>query len=165
MKIHQRNARSLEAPNVRNDTVTLRPKSAHKHGHRKHKYSDSEDHVDKLSIVERKKLKYHKFLEKIFAKEALKRDMKVKRVLNETSALLNVTSNSLVSNVSSDMQLARNRRSSINVDSAACINSEFTMLDIGCNSQESMEFHSSCDNKEFITGNYRYLIFVCLMYI
>lgn len=159
LKIHQRNARSLEAI-LSSDSV----KSNHNHNYKKHKHFNESDD-QKLTPVERRKRKYQKFLEKIFAKEALK-TMRLKRKefskLNATELSHNssefenvILSNSTVEKYLTgyQSQTFRSRRSSGNVDGATCVDSEFTTLDIGCNTHENMEFHSSCDNKEFITGN------------
>ncbi|XP_077285540.1 uncharacterized protein LOC143910818 [Arctopsyche grandis] len=157
LKIHQRNARSLEVPSIKNESV----KNHHKHYNKKHKHSIRNDEDELLVTIERRKRKYQKFLEKIFAKETLKRErlqQKMSSKSNTTVSSQNITKheNTTFSNITklaeSQSRNYRNRRSSSNVDTSTCINSEFSTLDIGCNTHENMEFHSSCDNKEFITA-------------
>lgn len=50
----------------------------------------------------------------------------------------------------SDMPIMRSRRQSN--DEISCINSVYNKLEVGCNTAKNMEFYSTCDNKELVTG-------------
>lgn len=137
-------------------------KITHKHGHRKHKYLDANGNQEEISNVEWQKIKYQKFLEKIFAKEAHKKELRIAKkklllLLNDTSILSNKTvdESDIISfdNVTEYVSNRTRRSTKSSSESNTCVNSEYTMLDIGCNTEENMEFHSSCDNKDFLTGN------------
>lgn len=170
LKILQRNARSLIPKPTIESNITQsedsgKPKRSRAHNHRKHKHISTESAADEnLSESERKKKKYDRFLEKVFAKETLKKEQRLKRKMeleaNGTLPFHN-SSSEIESGLHNLTKLdsLRIRRSSGKADSTSCVNNEFTMLDIGCNMQESMEFHSSCDNKDFITGKIYVLLF------
>lgn len=50
------------------------------------------------------------------------------------------------------MSAAPMLRSRRQANEVGCVVSGFKRLEVGCNSVKNMEFYSSCENKEVITG-------------
>lgn len=54
----------------------------------------------------------------------------------------------------SDAPMLRSKRQSDGSD-ISCVINNYNKLEVGCNSVKNMEFYSTCQNKEYVTGEFR----------
>lgn len=58
----------------------------------------------------------------------------------------------------SDAPMLRSKRQT-DEGEVSCVVNNYNRLEVGCNSVKNMEFYSTCDNREYITGELCYMVY------